>query len=65
MFMINPTSLSLGKLRISREDVQYSGLDSLIRKYLASKVRARYEIVKTEGLRNLFTKDHQKLVNNK
>ena len=64
MFMINPTSLSLGKLRISREDVQYSGLDSLIRKYLASKVRARYEIVKTEGLRNLFTKDHQKLVNN-
>ena len=54
-FMINPVATNLGQLRIQREDLQYSGLDRLIRRFLAAKVKARYEIIKARGLRDQFT----------
>ena len=53
--LVNPVATNLGQLRIQREDLQYSGLDRLIRRFLAAKVKARYEIIKARGLRDQFT----------
>ena len=54
MFLVNPTNQALASLRVSREDLQYTGLDRHIRRYLHFKVQFRYELLRRRNITSVL-----------
>ena len=48
-FLLNPTCLSLGQNRISAEDLQSTGIDILIRKFIHFRLKYRYSELRKSG----------------
>ena len=51
-FLLNPTNVSLGEMTVTPEDLQLSGLDNLIRKFLGEKHIKRYQLLRKFGIVN-------------
>ena len=49
-FVIDPTSIFLGKERLTAEEIQGSGLDNLIRRWVAQRLKYRNFLLKKKGL---------------
>ena len=49
-FIINPTSIFLGRDRLSPDEIQGSGLDNLIRRWAAQRLKYRNKLLKNKGL---------------
>lgn len=48
-FILNPTCLSLGASRVSPDDLQHSGLDTVIKKFCLFRLKKRYELLHKRG----------------
>ena len=58
-FAINPTSIFLGTERLSPEEIQGSGLDNLLRRWVALRLKYRNKLLKKKGL--LYIRKSKKL----